>query len=92
MSMLGEAVTVEPQGVGLGVASKRSAPGLFSRLHGKLLCVIGAHDWTCATEEGIKVGDIPGLRERFKDAPVDAFYEYAQMYCRRCSYIYDGRR
>ncbi len=52
---------------------------------------MGAHQWTCAAEQGIKAQDIDSVRE-LADAGMHyaAFTLYSKMYCRACGHIYRG--
>ena len=52
-------------------------------LLGRFLCLVGDHEYTCKAEQGIK----PDL-ERINRDPVEYFFEFSQMYCLRCGYIY----
>ena len=50
----------------------------MKRFIGRLLCLIGDHDWTCAAEQGI-----PPTKAQ-TDAGMAGFYSYAAGYCKRC--------
>lgn len=52
---------------------------------GRFWCLIGDHDWTSAAQESIP----PTKEQAFAGFP-DGFVDYAKMYCKRCSKIYDG--
>ena len=54
--------------------------GLLRRIAGKFLCLIGDHDWTNRSQQGIPPD--PVKREV---NPVEYFKEYAAMYCSRCN-------
>lgn len=43
-----------------------------------LACLIGNHDWTCKSAQGIKPTD-----EELAGG-VDGFWRYARVYCARC--------
>lgn len=58
----------------------------MKRLFGRLLCLIGEHDWTSLAQEGVKPDPA-----RVKADPVNYFWEYAAMFCRRCQARYTGR-
>jgi hypothetical protein len=52
----------------------------MKRLLGRLLCLIGDHDWTCKASQGIQ----PSADE-VRDGYA-GFLRYAAMYCARCGY------
>lgn len=47
------------------------------------LCLIGAHEWTCAAREGVKPtpAQLAGGMQGFRD--------YATMYCKHCLKVSD---
>ena len=52
---------------------------MAKKLLGRLLCLIGDHDWTSLAMEGFKPDPV-----RVNADPLGYFREYAAMYCRRC--------
>ena len=54
---------------------------MLRRIGGWLLCLMGDHNWTCKAEEGIDPDPV-----KLKANPVAYFWEFAQMYCKRCGY------
>jgi hypothetical protein len=56
---------------------------MLKKIWGKLLCLIGDHDWTCKAEEGIKPD-----KGSFTN-PLEGFKEYSKMYCKRCGGVSD---
>jgi len=48
----------------------------------KIFCFFLCHDWTCRAAEG----EEPTKTEI--EAGISGFYQYAQMYCKRCGHIY----
>jgi len=41
--------------------------------------LLKSHDWTCAAKEGIKPTNT--------EPTLEAFKEYAKMYCKSCGYV-----
>jgi hypothetical protein len=75
------------RGIGLeyntgGFSLVGKAGNMIKILWGKLLCLIGDHDWTGAALDGIP----PDQRiiELAEKDPLAGFKEYSAMYCRRC--------
>lgn len=51
----------------------------------KLLClIIGGHDWTSKADEGVKPEFEKDLKEMSADEILNGFWDYAEMYCKRC--------
>jgi len=44
---------------------------------------MGAHDYTCAHDEGLP---IPTIKD--KTTLIVQFFEYAKMYCKNCGHVY----
>jgi len=60
--------------------------GMIKKFFGRLACLTGHHDWTCAVDEG---QDKPTQKQI--DDGIEGFYDYAKMYCKRCPKIYSPR-
>jgi hypothetical protein len=55
----------------------------MSKLLQKLLCLVGNHNWTSATQEGIKP-----TRKQLADG-VEGWVDYSKMYCKACGTVYE---
>jgi hypothetical protein len=80
------------RGIGLeyntgGFSLVGKAGNMIKILWGKLLCLIGDHDWTGAAREGIPPSK--KIIELAKKDPLAGFKKYSTMYCRRCGRVSD---
>jgi len=57
----------------------------MGRFYDRFLCLIGDHEYTSKTEQGIKPNP-----EKMKRNPVGYFFEFTRMYCLRCGHVWKG--